>query len=51
MASHAKNHPLVLANNLLEGKLVPQSRPFNPIIKPGCRCLIQYDCSFPPHHA
>lgn len=50
MARHAENHTLVLTYNLLEGKLIAESRPFEPIIEPGCRCLIQCDCSFPPHH-
>ena len=48
---HAEHHSLVLTNDLLEGKLIAKRRPFKRVIEPGCRSLIQCDCSFPPHHA
>src|SRR6185369_7018372 len=49
VAGHAKDHTLVLANDLLESKLVAQRRAFQRFIELGCRRLIQCYCSFPPH--
>jgi hypothetical protein len=51
MARYTEDHSLVLSNYLLEGKLIADGRPLKRFVEPRSSCVIQSDCSFPPHHA